>query len=212
MNAWINGFLNLRNQRNLRLNSFLSRKGAETQRKKEMPAVKTTIVSIGMPKDMLKARNSLGKKIVKPVLQELVRYWHMNILGRHFEHAATSKYNYAKRTASTRVRKLKHAVKGGSPQARINLIWSGDTKKMAMRMIDISGSAKAARGKMTLPFYIRQKQSATSVAAAAGDKYAQRGAEIVEVSQREADKLAKMADTMMTRRINENKEKTTKRV
>ena len=81
---------------------------------------------------------------VKQALQDEVVFWHDNILRHHFSYAAYSRYAgvYAPRTKKYEVRKAK---KYGH---RNPLEFTGRTKRDVMSRITVSGSAKAARGRM----------------------------------------------------------------
>jgi len=157
------------------------------------------VTSIGMPSVLLKARDGFGQKIVKPVLQELVAYWHANFLPRHFQPGAAAKYGYQKRKPATWRRK-RRAAAAGNAEAMLPLIMRGDTKRQVSRAIRISGTAKSATGRMQAPRVV------THTLRAGLPNYAQ---EITTVSADEQRGLARLCRNMIIERMNANQEKTT---
>jgi len=161
-----------------------------------------TITSIGMPRDWLKTSDDMGKKIVKPVLQTLVNYWHTKFLPRHFRTGAFAKYNYKPRTARYLKRKQRMA-EHGNYQARLPLVFTGALKSQVSRMISISGTGKKATGRMSAPRYIYMYGK--------GGNHPYLAGEVTTVSPDEAEKLTKLADDMMSKAMRDRTETTVTR-
>lgn len=152
------------------------------------------VTKIGMPSGLLKARDGMGQKIIKPVLQELVMFWHREMLPRHFKAGASRRYNFAQRKAGTWARK-RRAVAAGKPDAMLPLVLRGDTRDMVSRAIRVSGTAKSATGRMAAPRVVTHAVRAGRPNLAA---------EITTVSPDEQRTLARMAADMIAARMNQN--------
>lgn len=163
--------------------------------------ITTQIISIGMPKSMLKSRDEFGKKITIPVFQETIEYWFEKMLGRHFKPWASQRYDYQSRAPQTVERKRGFA-QVGNRDARLPLVMTGQMRREVSRAIRISGSGKRARGVMTGPRQLSIKRS----------NYPDLAGEITKVTQTEANELAKFAEKRMAARMNRDRTRTVERI
>ena len=107
-----------------------------------------------MPKDFLKGRDALGKRITKPVLMSLVQDWHDEMLERHFEPGAQQRYGYQRRTIGYLRRKQNYQARRGLGDANRPLQFTGQLRRRVTRQITISGSNKRVVGRMPAPWYV----------------------------------------------------------
>ncbi|MBI9016896.1 MAG: hypothetical protein JEZ07_06500 [Phycisphaerae bacterium] len=166
--------------------------------RKDIIVIKTTIVSIGMPAEMFKQRDSFGKKLVKPALITAAEYWQKRILPWHFKPSAAKKYNYRKRTEKTIKKKERLARR--NPDAKLPLIESGATRRQLNRMVRIAGTSKKVTAYLSGPSYVHMYSKGGGVYLAG---------EITATIDKEAEKLAGIVDTFITQRLNRD---TTKKV
>ncbi len=159
------------------------------------------IISIGMPRRMLKSRDEFGRKITVPVYQETIDFWFENMLGRHFKPAAQHVYDYQRRGVQT-IKRKEGFARIGNRDARLPLIMSGELKREVSRSIRISGSGKRARGVMMGPRQLSIKRG----------NYPDLAAEITKVTQTEANRLAKFAEGRMAMRMNRDRTRTVERL
>ena len=112
--------------------------------------------------------NSLLKrdrnKASKLAGQDTLRYWHANLLPRHFEQGGEQKYKYQRRTPAYRFHK-RQETGGTSP-----IIWSGDTRAMMMGTPPSpTGTANSARLRLVGPRYISIRRKGEQTAGASPD-------------------------------------------
>ena len=146
-----------------------------------------TITEIGLPEAIFKGRNAFGDKVVKPVLKQLVRYWHKFFLPRHFAEGAQARYHYRRR--SEQYKRRKRILAGALGRAAAPLVFTGRLKREVSRTIKVKGTGKRAQGVMTGPRYMSKFYAGGDRPNIAGELTKQTKAEMNEQAQR-AERLA----------------------
>lgn len=117
-------------------------------------------------------------RLIKDTLQSQVNIWHQKMAPKHFDRGAKTVYGYKPRDA--RYQKSKAAIK----HHQIDLVWSGELKRQALRSIRVSGTSKSARGAMPVPKYAYQYRPGTP----------NKSEEITKTTNQEALELARNMD------------------
>jgi len=136
------------------------------------------------------------RAVVKEELQGVIAYWHRKMLKRHFKVGAVQRYRYRRRTEKYQRRKLR--LKGHQEP----LVWSGETRRMTIRQIRVSGTSKSARGTMSAPRYFWMT----------GAGQPNKPAELTAVTRDEVLELAQVLDQRVTKRLNNLKTRETRRI
>ena len=87
------------------------------------------------------------RPIVKAAMQTVARQWHRQTLPQHFERSAKRKYGYETRSPRYTHRKRKRFGHADP------LVYTGDMRRMVLRMVRIAGTAKRVRAVLTGPRY-----------------------------------------------------------
>jgi len=147
---------------------------------------RATLIIEGSPQRMAKS----FRGIVKDELGGLIGNWHSETLPGHFRNSAISKYGYAPRAIRyQRYKEKKHL----GP-----LVFGGESRRMLMQTIRISGSAKKVTGSMPAPrhFFIRRPASLNKVE------------EVTAVTQEETLAMAATLQKKTTKKLNNVNDKT----
>ena len=144
-------------------------------------------------------RKALGEA-VREALADIGRYWHGEILPKHFLSSATARYGYKRRGGRYTKRKRK---KFGH---RRPMVYTGRMQRDLRGRAEIRSSTRSARVKMrtarALNFSGRAKR---------GD-YPDMKAEVTETTAAERLTLAKRVDVGVTHRLNAVKTRSTKTI
>lgn len=161
---------------------------------------------------------------VKAGLEFCVLFWHRRIMPGHFTKAGGKKYGYQKRRGEdepawvpgkkgivlaggktkygkqrmVQNRKYFHRKlreKGHSDP----LIWSGNSETLAKRSVRLVSNSKRAAAVMNLPKYFYQYRKDLGTP--------NKAAELTTVTQDEVNKLSKLNDLFITRRLSGNRER-----
>lgn len=111
-----------------------------------MVAINVTVEEQGSPRQVLAQFPSASEAM----LAETVLRCHDKYLPRHFTVAAETIYNLRQRAEKYRQKKLK--TRG---EVR-PLVLSGETMRQATAGIQVDKQSGAAKGKITVPWYIKQ--------------------------------------------------------
>ena len=135
--------------------------------------------------------------ILKEEMLGIIDFWHEKYLPRHFTKAGARDYEYKERSEGhmkKKIRYFRHAYP---------LVFTGDMKRMLLRRITISGTAKKVTGRLTGPKYLYQYRK----------DYNQphKAEEVVRTTQPEVLVFAHRLDKKITKRINAIKTTQTKR-
>ena len=135
--------------------------------------------------------------ILKEEMRGLIDFWHEKYLPKHFTKAGSGVYKYQDRSASHMRKKIKR-FRHADP-----LVFTGDMKRMLIRRIAISGTAKSAKGTLRGPKYLYQYRK----------DYNQphKAEEIVATSRPELLVFARRLDKNNPKRINKIKTTHTKK-
>ena len=152
-----------------------------------------TITYQGSPE--VKAKAFRG--ILKEEMRGIIDFWHKEYLPKHFKKAGARDYKYQDRSAGHMKKKIKF-FRHADP-----LVFSGDMRRMLLRRIAISGTAKKATGRLTGPRYLYQYRK----------DYNQpdKADEITRTNQPEVQIFARRLDKKITKRVNAIKTTQTKR-
>jgi hypothetical protein len=157
--------------------------------------IKGRMVYIGGPSAM---KRGIGK-IVKEALQDAGGLWHRRYLPMHFQPGAGNKYKYQPRTRAY----LRHKQKRKGH--RRPLEFSGDLKRELTRKAALSGSSKRVRVVMdTGPAWYATRKWVTRTS------MPDMPSEITQTTNAEVKKLARIAEVVTARRLNEIKTRETK--
>ena len=123
-------------------------------------------------------------------------FWHRNILPKHFTTAGAAEYGYAKRTKNYMIRK---ARKQGH---QVPMVWSGATRKAAIRTRDVRVTSTGARVVLRgLPAYIWQSQYRNAGGGSRwGTGQPNMVKELMTISEGDAKAVAQVMDRFITRR------------
>ena len=135
--------------------------------------------------------------ILKEEMRGLIDFWHENYLKKHFTKAGARDYKYKDRSEGHMKKKIKY-FRHADP-----LVFTGDMKRMLLRRIAISGTAKKATGRLTGPRYLYQYRK----------DYNQphKAEEVTRTTQPEVLIFARRLDKKITKRVNAIKTTQTKR-
>jgi hypothetical protein len=158
---------------------------------------KITIREIGMPEAMFKGKDAFGKKIVKPVLKQLIKIWHQKYMPRHFERSASFKYGYRPRTWQHQRRKyFLNRVIGRTPMP---LVFTGRLKIEVSQNIRVVGTKQGAKGTVRGPRYLYRYSKGGARPHLAG--------ELTKVTTNEIEEQLKWVERETLKRINWDKTK-----
>ena len=135
---------------------------------------------------------------VKASLAEIAEHWHARTLPGHFETSAESRYHYQARSPSytrSKTRRFGH---------RRPLVFRGELKRQVTRMARVTSTAKGARVTLRGPKHLH----ATRRDFGQPDK----AAELTAVTTTEVERMARLLDRLVTRRLNANTSKETVRI
>ena len=144
------------------------------------------MVVVGSPAAM---KRGMGP-IVKDALQEAGGLWHRRYLRRHFETGAAGRYHYERRR-SDKYKRRKRRMKGHTRP----LEFSGDLKRQALRMAEISGTSKRARVKVSVPWYVTARMTRRRMPDMAK--------ELTATTRAEVGRLARVIEQIAERKLNQ---------
>jgi hypothetical protein len=156
-----------------------------------------TITEIGMPEAMFKGKDVFGKKIVKPVLKQLIKIWHEKYMPRHFRSGAPTKYKYRRRKPESMRRKQILARTLG--RSNLPLVFTGRLRREVSQTIKVVGTKAGARGTLKGPRYLYRYSKGGARPHLAG--------EITTVSADEMAEQLKWIEQETLKRINWDKTK-----
>ena len=91
--------------------------------------------------------------IKRQAIQEAAEAWHKEFLEKHFKPAARGEYDYQPRKDKYQQAKIR-AVARGKAEAAFDLVFSGETKRLAMQRPLIRAFPTRARIDLLTPAYI----------------------------------------------------------
>lgn len=156
--------------------------------------IRGSINYVGSPDHTAK----IFRPILKEELQNVIRFWHKDMLPNHFTTTAVNRYGYQKRSKKYMIRK---ARKFGHQRA---LVFSGEMERQVTRMIRVSGSSKRARGRLSGPRYLFAYRKDVG--------QPDKAADLTAVTQEEVLTMAKFLDQKMTKRLQDAPRKKRRRV
>lgn len=117
------------------------------------------------------------------------RYWHQNIMGRHFQVGAVSKYKYQQRSYYTEKKKREEY---GHQKP---IVMKGEAERELEANMIVTGTSKHVRGRMQGPWYLGYRRPFKGRKKYAGTTRLSPNlkAEIVAMNQRDADEMANVA-------------------
>jgi len=149
--------------------------------------IKTQITITGGPNHAIK---HLPETLAE-AMGEAIGSWHSDTLPKHFLRSAHARYGYKARSRKWIARKLKRTGQA------IDLVGlTGELKRQTTRAIRISTTktGKHAKGVISGPRYLYQYRK--------GPSRIDKAAELLEVTNDEAQKLAEQVDRDVTDRLN----------
>lgn len=158
---------------------------------------KVTITEIGMPEAIYKGKDAFGKKIVKPILKQLIKIWHQIYMPRHFKKGASHKYGYRPRKPQSIRRKLILSRSLGG-QA-LPLVYTGRLRREVSQNIRVVGTKKGAKGTIRGPRYLYMYSKGGARPHLAG--------EVTTVAADELEQQLKWVEAETIKRINWDKTK-----
>ena len=132
--------------------------------------------------------------VVKEGMQNAILWWWKNRLPLHFKHGAAERYGYAKRTPAYEFRKQKRK------HHQQPLVYSGAMRDELLRRIDVTGTSRAATGRMNAPRHTFIITRPTKSAGAAINKVD----EILATTDREERAMALVVDETIDRILNDD--------
>jgi hypothetical protein len=133
----------------------------------------------------------------KPALAETVGYWHESMMPGHFTHGAIIKYGYQRRSPGWEKRKRR--LKGHNRP----LVFSGRSRRQAIRQVKLSSTSKRGVAAMNLPRYFYQ------YIAAPGSKAPNKYLELVKTTAKEIKQLGIFFRKRVTEHIRRGRQKAT---
>jgi len=138
------------------------------------------------------------KAEVKAGLAEVGDHWHGSILPGHFDRGAANKYKYKRRSRKYNERKLRRRGH------KIPLVDTGQMARMVKRMARVTSTSKGARVALKGPRYLHQYRKDFG--------QPDKAAEIIKVTAKEAGDLARLLDEIVTKKLNDNKQRETVKI
>jgi len=137
------------------------------------------------------------KAAVKEALLATGRTWHTTMLGKHFAANAVQRYRYKSRSRKYRERKERRFGH------QLPLVFSGNLRRLVTRQAKLSSTSKGARVGLTGPRYLYAYRK----------DFAQpdKAKELTAITPGEVRELAQLLDTLVTTRLNTNRETRTRR-
>ena len=161
-----------------------------------------------------RAKAAALKKAVKSANASVVSSWHGRIMPGHFTNRARRMYRYKARAGEDQgpmvpgrngrmARNRSYSWRKRSKKGHnLPLVWSGQSRTRARQMLRISSTSKTATGRFSLDKYFYAFKPGQP------DK----GDELTRVTLGETNKLARLHERLVTRKLNAVRTAETKRV